>query len=60
MTIKNLKEIIQSQLGYELAISSVAPKSKNSIELTLNPNLKTDSEEYKIVVNSNKILIFLI
>lgn len=57
LEIEYLKEIIQSQLGYELEITSVAPKSKNSIELTLNPNLKTDSEEYKIVVNSNKILI---
>jgi hexosaminidase len=55
--IQYLKEIIQSQLGYALAISPIVPKSKNSIELTLNPNLKSESEEYKIVVNSNKILI---
>lgn len=57
LEIQYLKEIIQGQLSFELAINSVAPKSKNSIELTLNPNLKTDSEEYKIVVNSNKIQI---
>jgi hexosaminidase len=57
LEIQYLKEIIQRQLGYELAISLVTPKSKNSIELTLNPNIKVDSEEYKIVVNSNKIQI---
>jgi hexosaminidase len=55
--IKYLKEIIQSQLGYALAVSPITLKSKNYIELTLNPNIKTGSEEYKIVVNSNKILI---
>jgi hexosaminidase len=57
LEIQYLKEIIQRQLGYELAINSVASKSKNCIELNLNPNLKTDSEEYKIVVNSKKIQI---
>jgi hexosaminidase len=55
--VQYLKEIIQKQLGYELALTSGTQKSKNSIELTLNPLLKMDTEEYKIDINSNVIHI---
>lgn len=57
LEVQYLKGIIQKQLGYDLAITTLAQKSKNSIELTLDSSLKMDLEEYKIEINSNVIHI---
>ena len=57
LEVQYLKEIIQKKLGFDLAISAVALKSKNSIELTLDSSLKMDLEEYKININSDVIHI---
>ncbi len=57
LEVQYLKELIQKQLGFELATNTASLKSKNSIELTLNPLLKMDAEEYKIEINSNVIHI---
>jgi len=57
LEVQYLREIIQKQLGFELALNSVVHKSKNCIKLTLNPLLKKNSEEYKINISSKEINI---
>ena len=52
-----LQELLKKQFGIDLPISEFSTKSKNFIELVLNPELNGDSDAYQIESNSKIIHI---
>lgn len=52
-----LSEYLNEILGYSLKVEEVGGPKNNSINLTIDPNIFTKNDSYKIIVNKNNINI---
>lgn len=52
-----LAEYLNEILGYSLKVESGNEQNKSSINLSINPELFTENDSYKIIVNENNIEI---